>query len=55
MKKIYVITLHGCDDSTVFRLELGDHQYALLKNIEQISKEKSEYECMPFLEIQEQK
>lgn len=47
----YSIALDGCDDSTEFDLELKEEEYILLKKISNISKQVSQYRCMPVLEI----
>ena len=51
-KKQYEISIWGCDDSTHFQLELNDSEFKLIKLIEEKSKEHSEYQCMPTLEIE---
>lgn len=33
MKKVYQISLVGCDDETVFKMELTDEEYKLLKKL----------------------
>ena len=51
----YEITLLGCDDWTVFQMNLSQEEFKLVKKIEEISKETSTYICMPTLEIVEVK
>lgn len=48
----YIISLSGCDDSTIFYYELTDFEYDLIKKISEKSKEESTYQCMPILEIE---
>jgi len=55
MKKKYIITLEGCDDSTVFTMELDDKEKELVEEIMHLSKEASTYQCMPVLCIGEAK
>ncbi len=47
--KVY---LHGCDDSTVFELEVTEDEMYLLKEVEILSKLTSSYGCMPIMEIE---
>ncbi len=53
MKKLYDITLDGCDDTTYFNMSLDEEEYKLVKKIEKISKHTSTYGCMPTLTIDE--
>jgi hypothetical protein len=52
--KIYKITLVGCDDMTEMFYPLNDEQAELIKNICELSKEKSDYSCMPTMKIEEE-
>ena len=53
MKKIYRITLTGCDDETEFLMELREEEASLLDRVSAISKVESTSRCMPDLEIRE--
>lgn len=48
----YKICLHGCDDCTVFEMELTQKQYDLLQKVSEKSIETSTYGCMPTLGIE---
>lgn len=47
----YIIALHGCNDSTIFEMELTEEEYKLVKKIADKSEEVSTYGCMPIMEI----
>lgn len=49
MKNKYHITLIGCDDDTPFDMELTEQEAELLKRVCALSKETSEYGCMPIM------
>ena len=53
MKKSYIITLHGCDDSTSFGMELTGEQTLLIKEMEKLADDASTYGCMPIMTIEE--
>ena len=53
MKKTYVIDLMGCDDSTVFKMDLDETELELVKKIAKKSEELSECRCMPTLHVNE--
>ena len=53
MTKEYVINIIGCDDCTVFKMELTDEELNGVKRLCNLSKETSEYVCMPVIEIEE--
>lgn len=53
MKKTYVISVDGCDDSTIIREELTLEEYELLNTIAEKITNASEYGCMPTMEIEE--
>ncbi|WP_427340959.1 hypothetical protein [Caloranaerobacter sp. DY30410] len=44
----YKISLHGCDDSTVFEMELTEEEYKLLKKIADKSEEVSTWEVLAW-------
>jgi len=50
--KLYRIALHGCDDSTIFEMELTDEEFALAERIAAKSEETSSYGCMPTMVIE---
>ena len=51
MKKIYEISVHGCDDSTTIKKELTLEEYELLKEIAEKITNTSIYMCMPTMTI----
>ena len=51
MSAKYLIRIDGCDDSTLFFIELDDKEAAAVHKIALLSKETSVYSCMPILEI----
>lgn len=53
MSKKYEISLVGCDDETVFDMELTEEEFNLLTRVSKLSKETSEYRCMPIMLIEE--
>ena len=53
MRKKYEISLVGCDDETVFEMELTEEELNLLTRVSELSKETSEYRCMPKMYIEE--
>ena len=46
---LITIRLQGCDDSTIFSLEVNQLELNFLEKISKISKETSTYGCMPIL------
>lgn len=54
-KKLYEITLNGCDDDTVFDMELTDVEYELLRRVSEKANETSTYCCMPRMYVEEKK
>ena len=48
----YRISLNGCDDSTIFDMELNNVEADVLKRVAKKSKETSEYGCMPIMEVE---
>jgi hypothetical protein len=50
---IYEITLKGCDDETVFTIELTEQEKSLIDHISELSLLTSHYECMPKMYIRE--
>ena len=53
MKKAYRISLVGCDDETVFKMELTDEEYKLLKKVSDTANSTSTYNCMPRMYVEE--
>lgn len=53
MRKVYEIILEGCDDETVFDMDLSDEEYELVKKISDKANETSEYSCMPRMYVKE--
>ena len=54
-KKTYIITLEGCDDDTVFEMDLTEEEAILLENVAAKANETSTYDCMPrmYVEVKE--
>ena len=52
-KKSYVITLEGCDDETVFEMDLTEGEAILLEKVAAKANETSTYGCMPRMYVQE--
>ena len=52
-KKTYVITLEGCDDETVFKMDLTEREAILLEKVAAKANETSTYGCMPRMYIKE--
>ena len=50
-KEEYKVNLSGCDDSTIFNMELTADEALLLIRVSKKSKEMSDYGCMPTLDI----
>ena len=53
MKK-YKISVDGCDDSSIFTMELTEDEAKLLKRVSDKCNETSTFHCMPTMEIKEQ-
>lgn len=47
----YQISIDGCDDSTVFEIELDDKEIAVAERLASICNKTSEFSCMPTMEI----
>ena len=47
----YTISLLGCDDSTTTVMDLTEKEYELLKRIAKDLNRRSDYGCMPTMEI----
>jgi hypothetical protein len=46
------ILLRGCDDSTMFEMELSDDEANTLRKVSKTSKATSTCDCMPTIEIE---
>ena len=53
-KKTYVITLEGCDDETVFKMDLTEGEAILLEKVAAKANETSTYGCMPRMYVVEE-
>jgi hypothetical protein len=51
--KLYRVELHGCDDTTMFDIELSEEELVAIEKIEDLSIKTSSYGCMPILTIEE--
>lgn len=51
-KSLYEITLNGCDDDTLFVMELTEPEYQFLLRVSEKSNETSTYGCMPRLYVE---
>ena len=52
-KKTYVITLEGCDDETVFKMDLTEGEAILLEKVAAKANGTSTYGCMPRMYVEE--
>ena len=52
-KKTYVITLEGCNDKTVFKMEFTEGEAILLEKVAAKANEISTYGCMPRMYVEE--
>ena len=52
-KKTYIITLEGCDDETVFKMDLTEGEAILLEKVAAKANETSTYSCMPKMYVEE--
>ena len=50
-KKTYIITLEGCDDETVFEMDLTEEEETLLEFVAAKVNERSTYGCMPRMYV----
>lgn len=50
MKEVYV-QIEGCDNSTDFNLVCTEEQLKFLKEFAKMTKQVSEYSCMPVIEL----
>lgn len=52
-KRLYYISVIGCDDQTDLRVELTDEEALIVSRIAIMTMERSHYDCMPVLNIEE--
>ena len=50
-KKLYRINLEGCDDETIFEMELTESEYQFLLKVAEKANETSTYGCMPRMYV----
>lgn len=50
-KKTYIIILEGCDDETVFEMDLTEEEKILLQNVAAKANKTSTYGCMPRMYV----
>ena len=50
-QKTYLITLEGCDDETVFKMDLTEGEAILLEKVAAKANETSTYGCMPRMYV----
>ena len=51
-KKLYRITLEGCDDETIFDMDLTESEYHFISRVSEIANKTSYYGCMPRLYVE---
>jgi len=47
------IQLSGCDDTTIFTMDVDEVELLLLQRVAKLSRETSSYSCMPTMKIEE--
>ena len=47
------VGLHGCDDSTIFEMDLTDEEVETLRKVAAKAEETSTYGCMPTMTVEE--
>ena len=52
-KKTCIITLEGCNDETVFEMDLTEEEKILLQNVAEKANETSTYDCMPRMYVRD--
>ena len=52
-KKTYEISVQGCDDASVFKMELTKAEYEVIKRVCGECTATSTYNCMPTMDISE--
>ena len=48
-KQEHEVWLNGCDDDTIFTMEMTNNEYEFLKRVSELANETSTYRCMPRL------
>lgn len=48
----YKISIDGCDDSTIFEIELSRAEFHAIERLAQLAEATSEYGCEPTIEIE---
>jgi len=54
-KKLYLIEIDGCDDTTAFRIGMTESEYDFLEKIAEESKRAATSHCKPTMNIIPQK
>lgn len=52
-KQEHEVWLNGCDDDTIFTMEMTNNEYEFLKRVSELANETSTYHCMPRLFLDE--
>lgn len=52
-KQEHEVWLNGCDDDTIFTMEMTNNEYEFLKRVSELANETSTYRCMPRLYLDE--
>lgn len=52
-KQEHEVWLNGCDDDTIFTMEMTNSEYEFLKRVSELANETSTYHCMPRLYLDE--
>lgn len=52
-KSLITIKLNGCDDTTIFTMDVDEKELLLLQRVSKLSEETSAYNCMPTMKIEE--
>lgn len=52
-KQEHEVWLNGCDDDTIFTMEMTNSEYEFLKRVSELANETSTYGCMPRLFLDE--
>lgn len=53
-RKTYNISVDGCDDSTLIKMELDEKEHELINNMITLVNAASSYQCMPTMEMWEE-
>lgn len=52
-KQEHEVWLNGCDDDTIFTMEMTNSEYEFIKRVSELANETSTYHCMPRLYLDE--